>query len=177
MSISSISEPKQRSTTDATWAGRFELAGEPIWIRLEASDAGVTRCELLPDEVDVQAEPVGEGAAASHVRTTVQQLREYFARQRQRFDLKLAPAGTDFQKQVWKAARQIPFGQTRSYWWIAVRIGNPHAMRAVGSALGANPLLLFVPCHRVLRQDGALGGFACGIAWKQKLLKHEGFNV
>lgn len=102
------------------------------------------------------------------------QLSEYFAGTRREFEIPLAPEQpTSFQQQVWDAARVIPFGQTRSYWWIAVHIGNPYATRAVGNALGANPLLLFVPCHRVVQHDGGLGGFSCGIEWKRILLQHE----
>jgi methylated-DNA-[protein]-cysteine S-methyltransferase len=138
-------------------------------VELEANDEGLTGCRLLPaDDVD-SAAPEGN----PHLAEACRQLREYFAGERTSFDVPLSTSGTDFQEQVWEAARQIPHGQTRSYWWIAVRIGNPHAMRAVGGALGANPLPIFTPCHRVLRQDGALGGFTGGIEWKQMLLALE----
>ncbi|MCX7020251.1 MAG: methylated-DNA--[protein]-cysteine S-methyltransferase [bacterium] len=83
------------------------------------------------------------------------------------------PNGTPFQLRVWAVAGQIPYGQTRSYWWIAMRMGDPYAARAVGGALGANPLLLFTPCHRVVRSDGQLGGFSSGIEWKRIFIEHE----
>lgn len=144
-------------------------------VELEADADGVTLCRLVHG-ADEQVAP--EGAPGSpHLVAACRQLREYFGGKRTAFDVPLSVKGTDFQEQVWKAAAQIPYGQTRSYWWIAVRIGNPHAMRAVGGALGANPVPLFIPCHRVVRQDGALGGFAGGIEWKQILLKLESENV
>jgi len=80
---------------------------------------------------------------------------------------------TAFQKQVWEAARTIPYGETRSYGWISNRIGKPKAARAVGQALGKNPFLIIVPCHRVISGDGALGGFGGGLDMKKKLLKLE----
>ena len=82
--------------------------------------------------------------------------------------------GTPFQKAVWTAIRAIPYGQTRSYSWIAKRIGRPRAVRAVGNAVKANPLFLLVPCHRVVRADGSLGGFCYGGAVKEWLLRLEG---
>ena len=85
--------------------------------------------------------------------------------------------GTPFQKRVWRALARIPFGQTRSYGEVAAAIGAPKAARAVGAACGANPLPLFVPCHRVLAAGGALGGFSGGLVIKKKLLRVEGLRV
>lgn len=82
------------------------------------------------------------------------------------------PPGTEFQQAVWKALRKIPRGQTRTYGEIAAAIGRPNAVRAVGTACGANPLPLFIPCHRVVAQNG-LGGFGSGLPWKEMLLKLE----
>lgn len=81
---------------------------------------------------------------------------------------------TPFQLAVWRAVRQIPYGQTRRYRWVAEAIGRPKAARALGAALGKNPLLLVVPCHRVVGAGGALTGFAYGTAWKGALLALEG---
>lgn len=81
---------------------------------------------------------------------------------------------TPFQRRVWDTTRQIPWGQTRSYWWVAVRAGDPYAARAVGGAMSANPFPLVVSCHRVLRQDGRLGGFGGGLPLKRRLLEIEG---
>lgn len=83
---------------------------------------------------------------------------------------------TPFQKKVWKATLSIPKGEVRSYSWIAKKIGNPRAVRAVGNALNKNPLAPEVPCHRVVRKDGSIGGFASGTAKKKALLKNEGIT-
>lgn len=85
-----------------------------------------------------------------------------------------AISGTDFQRKVWSALRQIPPGQTRTYTQVAQALGHPQAVRAVASACAANPLAVLVPCHRVLRSDGGLGGYRWGVARKQQLLALEG---
>lgn len=103
-----------------------------------------------------------------------QQLSEYFNGERKTFDLPLAPEGTKFQKQVWQALTEIPCGETKSYGWIAKSINNEKAVRAVGTANGANPIALIVPCHRVIGSNGKLTGYAGGLALKAKLLMHEG---
>ena len=105
---------------------------------------------------------------------TERQLKEYFAGTRNEFNLPLEPAGTEFQKKVWRALREIPFGQTRSYLDLAKSIGSAKAVRAVGAANGKNPLSIVVPCHRVVGANGALTGFAGGLEVKAKLLAHEG---
>ena len=104
---------------------------------------------------------------------TERQLTEYFAGKRNRFELELDFAGTDFQKQVWQALLTIPFGETRSYRDIAAQIGNPKAVRAVGAANGRNPISIIAPCHRVIGASGALTGFAGGLGVKQFLLTLE----
>ena len=101
------------------------------------------------------------------------QLAEYFAGTRQQFDLPLDFEGTDFQKKVWQALLQIPYGETRSYKQIAVQLGNPKAVRAVGAANGKNPISIIAPCHRVIGASGKLVGFAGGLDNKQLLLKLE----
>lgn len=102
------------------------------------------------------------------------QLREYFAGKRKKFDLPIAPHGTDFRQAVWRALMEIPYGETRSYGEIAAAVGKPSAQRAAGSAIGDNPLLIIIPCHRVIRSDGGLGGFSAGTEMKEFLLKLEG---
>jgi methylated-DNA-[protein]-cysteine S-methyltransferase len=101
------------------------------------------------------------------------QLSEYFTGQRIRFDLPLQLNGTEFQKKVWQALREIPFGKTRSYRDLARAVGLPKASRAVGAANGKNPLSIVVPCHRVIGANGALTGFAGGLATKAALLALE----
>ncbi|NWD27055.1 methylated-DNA--[protein]-cysteine S-methyltransferase [Pseudomonas yamanorum] len=104
---------------------------------------------------------------------TKRQLKEYFAGTRNRFELELDFAGTDFQKKVWQALLTIPFGETRSYSQIAAQIGNPKAVRAVGAANGRNPISIVAPCHRVIGASGGLTGFAGGLEAKQYLLELE----
>jgi len=111
---------------------------------------------------------------AAPFRTAVAQLEEYFAGKRRTFDLPLAPRGTDFQQRVWRALREIPYGNTISYGELARRIGKPSAPRAVGLANGANPLPIIVPCHRVIGTNGSLTGFGGGLPIKRRLLALEG---
>lgn len=101
------------------------------------------------------------------------QLNEYFSGKRKLFDIKLKPKGTDFQKKVWKELNKIPFGKTKSYSEIAANMGNKNAQRAVGSACNKNPIMIIIPCHRVISKNGKLGGFAYGNSVKQKLLEIE----
>ncbi len=101
------------------------------------------------------------------------ELKEYFSRQRFAFDVPLAPQGTPFQLRVWEEVRKIPYGETRAYIDIARALGNEKACRAVGRANNRNPLPLFVPCHRVIGRDGALVGYAGGLAAKKWLLRLE----
>ena len=101
------------------------------------------------------------------------QLQEYFAGERKAFALPLAPAGTAFQKKVWAALREIPWGETRSYGDIARAIGKPTACRAVGMANGRNPLPIFIPCHRVIGTNGSITGYSGGLEKKRFLLRLE----
>lgn len=114
------------------------------------------------------------GQPPASLAPVVQQLQEYFAGRRRSFDLDLAPTGTAFQRQVWGALRQIPYGEVRSYAEIARSIGRDKAVRAVGAANGRNPLPIVVPCHRVIGSDGSLTGFAGGLTAKRLLLELEG---
>jgi methylated-DNA-[protein]-cysteine S-methyltransferase len=120
--------------------------------------------------------PTGDDspAAAAALARAAEQLAEYFAGRRRRFDLPLAPAGTDFQRSVWQGLREIPYGTTLSYGELARRVGRPRAVRAVGAANGANPLPVIVPCHRVIGANGRLTGFGGGLPAKMALLELEG---
>lgn len=104
---------------------------------------------------------------------TIDQLSEYFAGDRDSFDLPLEPEGTEFQRAVWNALAEIPFGETRSYGEIAAAVGRPKAARAVGMANNRNPIAVIVPCHRVIGSGGALVGYAGGLERKTWLLDHE----
>ena len=101
------------------------------------------------------------------------EIEEYLKKERKVFDLPIKLKGTDFQKKVWNELLKIPYGETGSYFDIAKNINKEKALRAVGTAIGKNPLLIVVPCHRVINKNGNLGGFACGLEVKKKLLKIE----
>ena len=115
----------------------------------------------------------GTAAAERVLDEAARQLDAYFAGELREFDLPLRPHGTAFQTDVWKALREIPYGETRSYADIARRIGRPTAVRAVGAANGRNPLAIVVPCHRVIGADGSLTGYAGGLELKRALLELE----
>ncbi len=129
-------------------------------LAFQAGKSPITCADMVQDE--------------SKFSDVIQQLSEYFQGTRKHFDLPLAPAGTNFQKQVWHALTAIPCGETKSYGWIAKSINNEKAVRAVGTANGANPIALIVPCHRVIGSNGKLTGYAGGLGLKAKLLMHEG---
>lgn len=101
------------------------------------------------------------------------QLEAYFAGKLESFDVKLAPEGTEFQKSVWKALCEIPYGETRTYGQIAKSVGKPKASRAVGLANNRNPMAIIVPCHRVIGANGKLTGYASGLDLKEFLLRLE----
>jgi len=102
------------------------------------------------------------------------ELGEYFAGEREKFTVPLDAKGTAFRREVWRQLSRIPFGETRGYGELAEGMGNPKAVRAVGTANGANPISIIVPCHRVIGKDGSLIGFGGGLEIKEKLLRHEG---
>lgn len=105
------------------------------------------------------------------------QLGEYFAGKRKSFDLPIKMHGTIFQKQVWQELLRIPYGETLSYQDIAVAVGNPKAVRAVGQANNKNRIIILIPCHRIINKSGALGGFSCGTNIKTFLLNLEKSNI
>ena len=105
------------------------------------------------------------------------QLSEYLKGERQMFDFPLNPRGTDFQKRVWRALCDIPYGETRSYKQIAEAIGSPKAVRAVGMANNRNPITIVVPCHRVIGADGKLVGYGGGLEMKEFLLRLESCSL
>ena len=107
---------------------------------------------------------------------TVLQLEEYFDGRRKEFDIPIKLRGTEFQKKVWNELLKIPYGATVSYTDIAIKIGNPKACRAVGMANHNNPILIIVPCHRVINENKKLGGYALGLDLKRKLLELEKEN-
>lgn len=114
-----------------------------------------------------------ERAETALIAAAASQLTEYFAGSRRDFDLPLAYHGTNFQVRVWKALQTVPYGETRTYGEVAALIGNPRASRAVGSANHRNPLVIVVPCHRVIGSDGSLTGYGGGLPIKRYLLDLE----
>jgi len=102
------------------------------------------------------------------------ELVEYFERSRREFTCKTVfLKGTEFEKRVWQTLREIPYGETRTYKWLAAKIGSPHACRAVGNALGKNPIPIIFPCHRIIEADGSPGGYSPGREMKIRLLEIE----
>ena len=142
-----------------------------LHLRLLAHETGLLSISAIP-ESDVL--PSSASTETSVIQQTKQQLREYLDGKRMTFQLALdLRQGTDFQRRVWEALRQIPYGQTRTYGEIARAVGVPRGSRAVGMACHRNPLLIVTPCHRVIGADGTLTGFACGNALKRFLLELE----
>jgi methylated-DNA-[protein]-cysteine S-methyltransferase len=138
-------------------------------------DSPVGPLSLQLDETVLTRVTWGECDGADHGRfgRVVEQLDEFFAGDRRTFDIPLALVGTDFQRRVWRALQEIPYGQTRTYAEIADAIGAPSAVRAVGGANNRNPIAIVVPCHRVIGADGSLTGFGGGLEAKRWLLDHE----
>ena len=166
-----------------------------FWLMVAASEKGI--CAIAPSlrskreseerfrrcrlPLESPASDGGGGVTSSEtavdatIAEAFEQLAQYFDGRRRIFDLPLdLSAGTDFQQAVWRGCREVAFGATESYGGLARRIGRPGAMRAVGGALGANPIPIVVPCHRIVRSDGALGGFGGGLDMKRRLLDLEG---
>lgn len=132
-------------------------------------------CILSLDFID--EELPGDSDLPFCLKACVKQIDEYFKGNRREFLLNLDPAGTDFQRMVWRQLEKIPFGQVVTYREIAGVIGNPKASRAVGSANGKNPISIIIPCHRVIGSNGSLTGYGGGLWRKEWLIKYErGFH-
>jgi methylated-DNA-[protein]-cysteine S-methyltransferase len=140
------------------------------------SPLGITK--IVGDENGItEISILSEGEVSTKIPTELQeavtQLNDYFDGNRQNFDFKLNPKGTDFQLKVWQELLTIPFGKTISYLDLSKRLGDVKAIRAVASANGKNPLWIVIPCHRVIGTDGSLTGYAGGLWRKKWLLEHE----
>ncbi len=147
------------SVLETPW-GKF-LAG---W-----SEEGIVSLHFPGRFPPVPVSPPGEAAAQ-----LARELAEYLAGERRTFTVPLSLSGTAFQLRVWKELLTVPYGETISYGELARRIGRPGAARAVGGAMGANPVPILVPCHRVVPKAGGIGGFGPGKGWKEMLLRLEG---
>jgi methylated-DNA-[protein]-cysteine S-methyltransferase len=134
---------------------------------IEGTEAGISKIHVLDTDV-----PVSDVIPAT-LQEAVHQLAQYFEGKLTQFTFALNPQGTDFQKKVWQALVNVPFGKTTSYQALSVQLGDVKAIRAVASANGKNPLWIVVPCHRVIGSDGSLTGYAGGLWRKKWLLEHE----
>jgi methylated-DNA-[protein]-cysteine S-methyltransferase len=139
-------------------------------IKIEENGTAITKIQFIGKEI--QEELVKENDTEL-LKETMKQLGEYFEGKRDSFDLPLEPKGTEFQKKVWNALIEIPYGQTKSYGEVAKVIGNEKASRAVGMANNKNPIPIIIPCHRVIGANGKLVGYAGGLDLKQKLIQLE----
>lgn len=136
------------------------------WAEMPCAERNKRRLVRLLN-VEWREEPSGV------LRQAQTELDEYFAGSRKTFDIPLRPVGTDFQKRVWDALLEIPYGETRTYKEIAIRVDNLKGIRAVAQAIGANGLSVFIPCHRVIGSNHSLTGFAGGLKAKKVLLETE----
>lgn len=141
------------------------------WLKLVGDDKAIASISFVKNKAAAKTAPTAV------LKKAARELEEYFAGKRRSFTFKMSPAGTDFQRKVWKALEQIPYGETRSYGEIARMIGKPKAARAVGMANNRNPLSIVVPCHRVIGRNGDLVGYGGGLSLKTKLLKLEGISL
>ncbi|MEM1001841.1 MAG: methylated-DNA--[protein]-cysteine S-methyltransferase [Bacteroidota bacterium] len=138
------------------------------WTYLYGDENGLSKIEVLEEEPKIPEE------IPESLLEAVTQLKSYFRKELKSFNLKLNPEGTEFEKTVWKALLEIPYGKTLSYLELSKILGNPKAIRAVAKANGKNPLWIIIPCHRVIGSDGSLTGYAGGLHRKHWLLSHEG---
>jgi methylated-DNA-[protein]-cysteine S-methyltransferase len=135
--------------------------------KIVGDDKGINSISIIDEAQETSKEiPIS-------LQECVQQLDAYFKGSLKKFNLKLNPQGTDFQKRVWNALLNVPFGKTRSYLEQTKKIGDVKAIRAVASANGKNPIWIVIPCHRIIGSDGSLTGYAGGIWRKKWLLEHE----
>lgn len=136
--------------------------------------------EILADQRKLRAisfaDEAGEDAPNEITQRAAAQLAEYFAGKRQEFNIAALPHGTPFQIAVWSALSRLPYGKVATYGQLAAAIGRPSAVRAVANAVGANPLVVLLPCHRIVAADG-LGGFTGGLEKKRTLLRLEGVEI
>jgi methylated-DNA-[protein]-cysteine S-methyltransferase len=152
------------------------------WMGISESEKGIDGIALpkpskraiekvLRDQLD---EPF-QARSSPNLEAARRQLCDYLAGKRDTFDVTLdLSTGTVFQRQVWRVLQRVPYGKLRSYQWIAARVGGRRYARAVGNAVGANPIPIVIPCHRIVAQDASLGGFSGGLSMKRKLLSLEG---
>jgi methylated-DNA-[protein]-cysteine S-methyltransferase len=152
----------------------------PEYVRTVSTEIGTVGVVAVPDGIcrvtflEQDVPPETDGDVPAFMEDCIRQLREYFAGERTSFDsLPLVLRSTDFQRDVWDATLDIPYGQTWTYGTLAERIGKPEAARAVGNALNRNPICIILPCHRIVASTPDGGGYGGGVWRKEWLLKHE----
>lgn len=138
---------------------------------IEQTDNNISRLSLINPSVTLVT--IGKSFQTRLIYKTYCEIKEYLEGKRTGFDIPISPNGTDFQKKVWKCLEKIPYGKTKSYQDIATLIGNPKACRAVGLANHYNPIMIIIPCHRVIGKNGNMVGYACGLEIKKYLLHLE----
>lgn len=156
-------------TTITSPLGELLLVGEE-------TDNGITLTSLsMPDQRTAPAVQPGWRQDSAPFADIIRQLEAYFAGELTQFDIPFTVGGTDFQQRIWRALEDIPYGTTTTYGALADQLGLPRErIQALGAAIGANPLLLVRPCHRVIGADGSMRGYAAGVDRKVRLLTHEG---
>jgi methylated-DNA-[protein]-cysteine S-methyltransferase len=140
-------------------------------IFMEYEEQTLLTLRSVPEQVELADDLIRQ--RCDFTEDVFHQVEEFLAGKRVRFDVRYLLRGTPFRMKVWQALQEIPYGQTRTYGEIAEQVGNPRASRAVGAANNANPIMLIVPCHRVIGADGSLTGYAGGPLMKQYLLDME----
>ena len=140
-------------------------------IEIVSDDEAIKALYFIDDEAQIK--PINQSNKPNILNECLTQLQDYFEGRRTEFSLKLDPDGTSFQKAVWQQLLNIPYGQTASYLDIARMVGNTKAVRAIGAANGQNRISIIIPCHRVIQQSGALGGYRWGPARKQVIQTWE----
>lgn len=187
MARTSAQVPKKRDLLHSTQSGcavRLADAGEQWgWFAVAATATGICEATFGHENMleagktleERLGAPVGANNDAEHIaKAAEQELHAFFAGEGITFSVPVSLAGTAFQRAVWEETNAIEYGKLATYQEIARRIGKPQAYRAVGNALGQNPLPVFVPCHRVIASDGSYGGYTRGLPWKERLLALEG---
>jgi len=152
------------------------LINSPIGlIELSATQRGLLSVKIgcTPKSIGGARMRCDDNKAWEVLKSAEHELKEYFAGRLREFTVSLEVLGSKFDTMVWSALRGIPYGEVRTYRWLSEQIGHPNAYRAVGGALSRNPLPIFLPCHRVVRSDGGLGGFSAGVDVKRFLLRLE----
>lgn len=139
---------------------------------IEVDDVGLSSLQLTKKKITSSSSP--ENPLLNRAKS---QVLEFFNGDRRVFDLPLSLSGTEFQVKVWRELLKIPFGETKCYGDIAKSIGKPKASRAIGGAANKNPVMILIPCHRVIGKSGSMTGFACGIGVKKQLLRLEGHSL